>query len=170
MRAEASALFVWTSIIIGGLLIVLGSYTTDIQITDTSKRVLYVPHTPIKILGDENFTQQNGVVSGNGTPSDPYVIEGWEIDANGGAYGIWIENTTSYFVIRNCRILNATDSNAEPYGTGIYINHCKNGTIYGCEIISTNYCAYFCKSSTLKIIGSSITSNNIFVCNLKHMS
>jgi len=51
---------------------------------------------------DENggFTQQNGVLSGNGTASDPYVIGGWWIDESP---GIAIRNTDSYFLIRSVR-------------------------------------------------------------------
>jgi len=62
---------------------------------------------PITIIGDANFTRENGVVGGSGTADDPYIIEGWKIDADGYDYGISIKYTTKYFVIRNCEIVNA---------------------------------------------------------------
>src|SRR3989337_2369104 len=42
----------------------------------------YVPRAPILIVGDAAFTPDNGVTGGSGTPSDPYMIEGWDIDAS----------------------------------------------------------------------------------------
>ncbi len=60
----------------------------------------YTPHAPIEIEGNENFTTANGVTSGSGTPMDPYVIEGWEINASK-ADGIRIDRTDAYFIIRD---------------------------------------------------------------------
>jgi hypothetical protein len=37
------------------------------------------PHDPIEISGNAGFTLGNGVVSGTGSSSDPYIIEGWSI-------------------------------------------------------------------------------------------
>jgi hypothetical protein len=37
-------------------------------------------HEPIMILGNADFTEENGVVSGSGSAADPYIIAGWEID------------------------------------------------------------------------------------------
>ena len=75
-------------------------------------------HTPIVIIGNENFTIQNGVISGSGTLADPYIISGWEISTNG--YAITIRNTTKYFVIENI--------NYPAYG--IYLDNISNGKIY----------------------------------------
>ena len=52
----------------------------------------YTVHDPIHIDGDADFTAANGVTGGSGTASDPYIIEGWDIDATT-AHGIWIEET-----------------------------------------------------------------------------
>jgi parallel beta-helix repeat protein len=81
------------------------------------------PRAPIYIVGDNSFTPANGVTGGSGTASDPYIIENWAIDASG-ANGIDIENTTAYFVVRNCLIENATD----PYD-GIQLYNVNNGVI-----------------------------------------
>lgn len=64
-----------------------------------------VTRNPILINGNAGFTPANGVTSGSGTESNPYVIEGWDINASS-ANGIEIRNTTAYFVIRNCYVHN----------------------------------------------------------------
>src|SRR5213593_1582157 len=71
-------------------------------------------HGPIYIGSDAEFTAANGVRSGTGTITDPYVISNWFIDGN--LYGssqamIWIEGTSSYVVIENVRIANLAGTN-----------------------------------------------------------
>jgi len=63
----------------------------------------YKPHGIIVIPSNSGFIPANGVTQGSGTPSDPYVIEGWDIDASGVDVGggIWISNTTAHFIVRN---------------------------------------------------------------------
>ena len=60
----------------------------------------FLPHAPISILSDYNFTADNGVISGTGTPADPYVIAGWHIRSKVGS-AIYVYNTTLHFVIRD---------------------------------------------------------------------
>ena len=66
----------------------------------------YMPHEPIYINGDENFISDNGVLSVSGIESDPYIIEGWEIDLSKSSLttmaGIHVLCTDSYLVVRNC--------------------------------------------------------------------
>ncbi|MEM2901065.1 MAG: right-handed parallel beta-helix repeat-containing protein, partial [Thermoplasmata archaeon] len=83
----------------------------------------------IKIYGNALFTDVNGVVSGDGTALNPYVISGWYIDAQGGDACIYLENTTAYFVIRNCTLVNATNNNQWPGGAGIRLRNVRNGVI-----------------------------------------
>ena len=66
----------------------------------------YTPHPPILIEGNDEFTQENGVIAGNGTKESPYIIEGWEINASSW-HGIIIKNTTAYAVIKECYVHNA---------------------------------------------------------------
>ncbi len=67
-------------------------------------------------------------INGAGTWSNPYVIENVTIDANGGSYGIGIDNSNVYFRIKNCTIINATLSSNS---AGIGINNVTNGLIIG---------------------------------------
>jgi hypothetical protein len=71
-------------------------------------------HGPIYIGSDAQFTAANGVRSGAGTITDPYVISNWFIDGNLYASTqamLWIEGTSSYVVIENVKISNLAGSN-----------------------------------------------------------
>jgi len=62
-------------------------------------------HAPIRIIGNDQFTEENGVTGGSGTEDDPYIIENWTIVSDGStSEGIFINNTNAYFIIRNCTI------------------------------------------------------------------
>jgi len=60
-------------------------------------------HEPIYINGNAGFTSENGVVSGSGTESDPWIIEGWEINTSRDD-AIRIRDTDAYFVVRDCEV------------------------------------------------------------------
>ena len=85
---------------------------------------IYTPRPPIYINRNENFTEENGVVGGNGTKENPYIIEGWEINASI-TDGIRIENTTAYFVIRNCYIYKGIEN----YNYGMVFLNVRNGEV-----------------------------------------
>jgi len=82
---------------------------------------------PIYIYGDDGFTIENGVLSGCGTASDPYIIEGWRIDGPDADYGIYIDHTTKHFVIRDC-IIERTRL------AGITFNTVVNGRVESTQI------------------------------------
>lgn len=65
------------------------------------------PRGSINIFGNEDFTEENGVVSGSGKSGDPYIIEGWEMVYNNTGTGITVVMTDKYFVVRNVHIINA---------------------------------------------------------------
>jgi parallel beta-helix repeat protein len=81
-------------------------------------------HAPILINGDAGFTPANGVTSGSGTVVDPFVIDGWNIDAST-ANGIDVRNTSAHFIIRDCYIHDGWDNNRH----GIYFETVKNWKI-----------------------------------------
>ena len=98
-------------------------------------------HVAITITNDYEFTPSNGVCSGSGTPEDPYVIQGWRIDAGYDAYGVRIHGTTRYFVIRDVEISGAMRA-------GISLSYVRNGRVEGCLLsacwvgISLNYSTF----------------------------
>ena len=107
------------------------------------------PHNPIHISSNADFTADNGVVGGSGTLNDPYIIEGWDItEVNIPLdYGIWLENTDAYVVIRNClisqyvgirfeHVANVVIENVTVRGgeNSIYVYNSKNLVISNCDL------------------------------------
>lgn len=94
----------------------------------------------IRIESDDDFKTANGVVSGSGTQADPYIIEGWTIDASSCDTSVWpyiasgisIGETSKYFVVRNCTITNTAK-----YGVGISLGLTSNGKVQN-NTISTS--------------------------------
>ncbi|MBS7648242.1 MAG: right-handed parallel beta-helix repeat-containing protein [Candidatus Bathyarchaeia archaeon] len=108
-------------------------------------------HEPIRITSNSEFTSANGVVSGAGTLDDPYIIEGWEITEAvvGVDYGIWLENTDAYVVIRNCLII-------PPY-TGIRLEHVANVFIENVTVRGGHQGIYIYDSAGITILNSDIS-------------
>jgi len=121
---------------------------------------------PISILGDTDFTTENGVVGGTGTQDDPYIIAGWEIVVPSGEYyGVRIENVTAQFVLRGLIIQNAIEMG----GAGIRIGFASGGAIEGCSIsnslhgidivsatdISVENCILYVSGRGLRVVGES---------------
>jgi len=96
-------------------------------------------HEPIYIYGDDDFTIQNGVMEGSGTADDPYVIEGWRIEAPNADYGIYIDHTSAHFIIKDCVIGRARLA-------GIYLNSVRNGRIEGVQISLSDTAVYLLNS------------------------
>ena len=69
-------------------------------------------HEPIFIDGDENFTAENGVSGGNGTPENPYVIEGFFLKATDQTPAIHVRSNLAIWVIRNITIEGSENSTA----------------------------------------------------------
>jgi hypothetical protein len=85
------------------------------------------PHQPIKIHENRDFTAANGVVGGNGTEADPYIISSWEIDSTS-ENGIEIKNTDAHFIIRNVCI-HKFDLQALSGWYGIFMSGVENGAV-----------------------------------------
>ena len=83
-----------------------------------------IDHDPIQIWSDSQFTAENGVVGGTGIETDPYVIQGWMIDAHKTNHAIIVGRTSAYFVIDNVLAYGA----GEGY-TGVSIYQAKNGLV-----------------------------------------
>jgi parallel beta-helix repeat protein len=145
------------------LLLVLTLMTTilpfnqlQLIIGDKSIPLALSLHSPIHINGDGQFTLANGVVAGDGSIGNPYLIENWTINTTI-SYGIWIENTNAYFIIKNCQIYNGTIGNST--NKGIYLNNVKNGTIINCNI-SNNYYGFYLSNSNDNLIYNNTIYNN----------
>ncbi|TFF89390.1 MAG: hypothetical protein EU548_07555, partial [Promethearchaeota archaeon] len=64
--------------------------------------------------------------SGSGTFSDPYLLEGLDINASDSESCIFIENSNAYFIIQNCQVYN---SGTKADDAGIKLENTTNGLI-----------------------------------------
>jgi len=111
-------------------------------------------HSPIWIGEDSDFTPDNGVVRGNGTAADPYIIDGWDIKSSsqwdGRMAGIQIINANVHFTVRNCH----SSESASNHRWGIYLVSCVNGKLEN-NNCSNNECGIY-----LDLSGNITLSNN----------
>jgi parallel beta-helix repeat protein len=150
-------------------------YSVDSITSWKSNSVIsYTDHSPIAIDGDDNFndTAQLEGWSGNGTVSNPFIIEYLRIHVGGTSTSrISISNTRFHFVIRNCNLADATTSNA----AGVYLYNVTNGEIsnnicfnnvYGVDIKYSQHCLIFNNTCVGNYAGISLTisssSNDVF--------
>jgi parallel beta-helix repeat protein len=112
-------------------------------------------HNPILIDGNAGFTPANGVIAGLGTENNPYVVEGWDINASS-AHGIEVRSTTAYFIIRNCYIHDGRENY-----DGVHFGDVKNGTIENLNFTNDLHGIYL-GSSPNNFIRKCTASNNSF--------
>ncbi|MCG2826170.1 MAG: right-handed parallel beta-helix repeat-containing protein [Thermoplasmatales archaeon] len=132
-----------------------------------------VEHSPICIRSNSDFTVANGVSSGSGTESDPYIIEGWDINVSTASgievegmgstsflIGIYIENTDAHFVIRDCCFRDGMYER-DYANNGIYFFNVTNGKIQNVTIYNNHDGITFCDSPD-KIITNCYIHNNSY--------
>ena len=96
--------------------------------------------------------------SGNGTFSNPYVIENITINGVGSYYCISIVNSDAYFNINNCTLFN---SGGESHSGGLNLGYANNGKITN-NNCSFNMVGIYLNSSHNNVISGNIVSNNSF--------
>ena len=93
---------------------------------------------------------------GNGTLSDPYIIENITINGNSVGSCIEIKNSNKYFIIQNCTVYNS--GNSFMYDAGLKLYNTSNG------LFTKNNCSNNQRHGILLItdcINITIQSNNI---------
>ncbi len=144
-RKMAVALISLSMLVAGSIFLMEGAETIDGRLIDQS---VLVSRGRILIDGDSEFTSMNGVLSGTGTPSDPYVIENWSISASSGN-GIQIRDTVSHFIIRNCWIVDG--GGYFPGYDGIALENVQNGTVTNCLLEGNGNGIHVTRSSRVTI-------------------
>jgi parallel beta-helix repeat protein len=92
--------------------------------------------------------------TGSGTYSDPYILDGLEVDAGGLGSGILVENSMAYFIIRNCIVSNS--GYVSPYyEAGIRLVNTNHGTLLN-NYFSNNDFGIFVIGSDNEIAGNNI--------------
>ena len=151
MRTEGSRGILLSTLIIASLMVPAISLLFVGSSSATPEGL--TPRAPIYIYADDGFILANGVVGGSGTENDPYIIENYSINAEN-ADGIWIENTTAYFLVRNCLIENGVDNY-----NGIQLESVVNGRVESC-IFRNNYNGIHINYSSHTSITHNICENN----------
>jgi len=101
-------------IILLGSVLLVSTSLLDVRSVAGSNSTISV-HEAIAIHSDNGFTPANGVVSGLGTTTDPYVIEDWSVNVQASSVsvvfpggtdiaGILVANTTAHVIIRNVQV------------------------------------------------------------------
>ncbi len=102
--------------------------TTSLKLEPGSACTAETTHDPINIVGDDDLNATALVEGwpGNGTPINPYRIQGLSIDLGGGAGNcIYIRDTRVHFIISDCSLKGAS---VDP-GSGICFNNVSNGEV-----------------------------------------
>jgi parallel beta-helix repeat protein len=140
----------------------------------------------IRIINNSGWVdfRNAGNCTGNGTYSDPYIIEDLVIDGGSSGTSIYIENSNVYFKIENCTLYNAEwgsdagivllkvnnsqliDNDCSYYGIGIvlgnvsdYSGGCNNNTITG-NILNNNRGGMYLFDSYNNTISGNTANNN----------
>jgi hypothetical protein len=119
-----------------------------------------VPHGPIRIVGDANFTAANGVTGGDGTPGNPYVISGWNITDAWPGNGLTVWDTRAYLVIEDV-FINASYRDVEPeFPRGVALYNVAHVTVERVTVLNNAY------AFTVGLQSSNVTfQNNVAVGN-----
>jgi len=111
-----------------------------------------LPHGPIAIENDTDFTAANGVTGGSGSSSDPYLIQRWDIDgSSAGLVGILIRNTTAYFIIRNVQIHSARN--------GLFLERVAHGSMDGVYVLDSTNGIQIISAEDISVHRSRLVSN-----------
>jgi len=132
--------------------------TTSGNSSSSAPSILSVEWTErlaIVIDDDTDFTAENGVVSGSGTKSDPYIIEGWKIGGFVNGTAIAIRNTDSHFRIRNVYTYSCS--------IGVQMNYVHNGWIEDSQFIDDAVGAAFFKSGDCKVVRSTFEGSDVAI-------
>ncbi len=117
---------------------------------------------PIWINSNEDFAEQaeDNNWSGNGTEDEPYTIEEYEIDGSGTGYGIYMNNVTDHFVVKDCYIYNASGGDIESSeNSGVYLQNTRNGHLENNTVFG-NYQGIYLVSSSSNTISKNNASDN----------
>ncbi|MCF2138381.1 MAG: right-handed parallel beta-helix repeat-containing protein [Candidatus Thorarchaeota archaeon] len=104
----------------------------------------YTGHDPLSIQSDADLLSQGW--PGNGTPSNPYIIEGLAI--NTVLMCINIENVRAYVVIRNCLLTGQTEAST----TAIRMKNASNIHVESIQIYNMRIGALVFQSANITIV------------------
>jgi parallel beta-helix repeat protein len=121
-------------------------------------------HDPIEISSDVEFDSM--VIAegwpGNGSPSDPYIIENLSISAL--ETSINITDVNASFIIRNCE-LTAPYIEERAYRYSVLLDNSSNGAIESC-VMANQHTGIYLRSSPCRIFNNTIYKQWIYGINV----
>ena len=104
------------------------------------------------IIIDNNWTATKvaGICTGNGTYSEPYIIEDLKLEGNGWTWScIVIKNSDEFFIIENCTLYTLEYK----YSYAINMYNVQNGLIINnnCSTSRTAICLFYCSKINVSI-------------------
>ena len=98
--------------------------------------------------------------SGDGSWSNPYLIQNVTIDGNETRHCLLINGGSQYFIIRNCTFTNSGDGDWPDYNSGIWLNVVNNGKIENSTCSFNNHFGIYLRySNNNTIIDNKFNSN-----------
>jgi parallel beta-helix repeat protein len=122
--------------------------------------IAYTEHDAINIVSDGEFIAQAALEmwSGNGSESNPYVIEGYSITYKG--YSIRVTNVSAYFKITDCYLAsNTTGVLTDEYDDGICLENVSHASISYNQIVNNEDCGIYVESSQIAGRGNLVLHN-----------
>lgn len=140
-------------IILGGLVALPGSGGVG-----PDESPAFAPHAPILIEGESNWTAANGVTGGNGTSTNPYLIEGWDVDASS-ATGITITGTVSWFLIQRVYVHSGFHGIEAPLHDGIELDEVQHGQVRQSLVQGNTRGILISLSPDIRVEGNNVSQN-----------
>jgi parallel beta-helix repeat protein len=121
------------------------------------------PHDAIAIDGDDGFSKTALLEGwpGDGSPENPYLINGLDIN-QGGANGhcISISNTRVSFIISNCNLTGARYIPFASAGAGISLENVTNGVLVNNICNNNGYSGIYLRHSDSNTVANSTCNSN----------
>ena len=120
-------------------------------------------HRPIVIDGDANFfdTAMLEGWPGNGSPENPFIIDGLDIDIDGSPGScISISNTRVSFTISNCSLTGASWDWLP--GAGIFLENVTSGELVNNTCYSNDEYGIYLRKSSFNTVSDNTCNNNRF--------
>jgi parallel beta-helix repeat protein len=127
------------------------------------------PHSAIAIDGDANFSATALIEGwpGDGSPENPFIINGLDIDLDGEfGHCIDIWNTRVSFTISNCNLTGAVSMSGVStiWGAGIALHNVSNGVLVNNTCSSNDMAGIISRWSTdITIVNNTCNNNGIGV-------
>ncbi len=113
-----------------------GSIGSNMKFNKTEEKIPFIKHDlalksskisgKIHIYNNWSDARDVGICTGDGTYSDPYIIEDLVIDGKNASTCILIEFSDDYFKIENCTLFNSSSSTQD---AGIKLVYVSNGIL-----------------------------------------